>query len=307
MRRVSAGCLNMRWWMTRGNKVWQTCAHSRTGICATRSLPCQVWRSVASVGGFVKEYQVDLDPAALAAHGIALNVVADRIRASNGDVGGKIFEAATVEYYVRGRGYIKSVKDIEDIVLLKVENGTPVYVKNVGKVHLGSDLRRGVVDLDGKGETVGGIIVMRYGENALRVIDGVKKKLAEVQQSLQSGVRVVPVYDRSDLILRAVGHAAGEAAGGVRGGGAGVPRLLPVACAVARSWRSSRCRLRSCSPFCRCRRCISRVTSCPWAVLRLPLERWWMRRSSWWKTRTRDWSILLTSMGGTRPARSDSR
>ena len=131
----------------------------------------------------------------------------NRIRSSNGDVGGKIFEAATVEYYVRGRGYIKSLKDIEDIVL-KVENGTPVYVRNVGKVHLGSDLRRGVAELDGKGETVGGIIVMRYGENALRVIDGVKKKLAQVQASLPPGVRVVPVYDRSDLILRAVGDAA---------------------------------------------------------------------------------------------------
>jgi Cu(I)/Ag(I) efflux system membrane protein CusA/SilA len=159
---------------------------------------------VASVGGFVKEYQVDLDPAALAAHGIPLTLVADRIRSSNGDVGGKIFEAATVEYYVRGRGYIKSIQDIEDIVL-KVENGTPVYVKNVGKVHLGSDLRRGVAELDGKGETVGGIIVMRYGENALRVIDGVKKKFAELQSSLPPGVRIVPVYDRSDLILRAVG------------------------------------------------------------------------------------------------------
>jgi Cu(I)/Ag(I) efflux system membrane protein CusA/SilA len=158
---------------------------------------------VASVGGYVKEYQVDLDPVALAAHGIPLGVVEDRIRASNGDVGGKIFEAATVEYYVRGRGYIKGIKDIEDIVL-KVENGTPVYIKNVAKVHLGSDLRRGVAELDGKGETVGGIVVMRYGENALRVIDGVKQKLAELQASLPPGVRVVPAYDRSDLILRAV-------------------------------------------------------------------------------------------------------
>ena len=159
---------------------------------------------VAPVGGFVKEYQVDLDPVRLAAHGIPVGDVENRIRASNGDVGGKIFEAATTEFYVRGRGYIKSVKDIEDIVL-KVENGTPILVKNVGHVHLGSDLRRGVAELDGKGETVGGVVVMRYGENALRVIDGVKKKLAEVQSSLPPGVRVVPTYDRSDLILRAVG------------------------------------------------------------------------------------------------------
>ena len=159
---------------------------------------------VAPVGGFIREYQIDLDPSALNAHGIAPSDVAMRVRASNGDVGGKIFEAATVEFYVRGRGYIKNVKDIENIVL-KVENGTPVYVKNVGKVHMGSDLRRGVVELDGKGETVGAIVVMRYGENALRVIDGVKKKLAEVQASLPPGVRVVTAYDRSDLILRAVG------------------------------------------------------------------------------------------------------
>ena len=159
---------------------------------------------VAPVGGFVKEYQIDLDPSALAAHGISPADVDSRIRASNGDVGGKIFEAATLEYYVRGRGYIKSLKDIEDIVL-KEENGTPVYVRNVGKVHIGSDLRRGVAELDGQGETVGGIVIMRYGENALRVIDGVKQKLAELQKSLPPGVRVVPVYDRSELILRAVG------------------------------------------------------------------------------------------------------
>ena len=158
---------------------------------------------VAAVGGFVKQYQVDLDPNALTAYGIPLADVVSGIRMSNGDVGGKIFEVATTEYYVRGRGYIKSVADIENIVL-KVGNGTPVYVKNVGTVHLGGDLRRGVAELDGKGEAVGGIVVMRYGENALNVIDGVKKKIAEIQSSLPEGVRVVPTYDRSDLIKRAI-------------------------------------------------------------------------------------------------------
>ena len=158
---------------------------------------------VAPVGGFVKQYQVDLDPNQLVAYNIPLADVVSAIKMSNGDVGGKIFEVATTEYYVRGRGYIKSVADIENIVL-KVENGTPVYVKNVGTVHLGGDLRRGVAELDGKGETVGGIVVMRYGENALNVIDGVKKKLAEIQSSLPAGVRVVPTYDRSDLIKRAI-------------------------------------------------------------------------------------------------------
>ncbi|HEY5753222.1 MAG TPA: CusA/CzcA family heavy metal efflux RND transporter [Chthoniobacterales bacterium] len=158
---------------------------------------------VAPVGGFVKQYQVDLDPNALVAYNIPLAEVVNAIKTSNGDVGGKIFEVATTEYYVRGRGYIKSPSDIENIVL-KVQNGTPVYVKNVGTVHLGGDLRRGVAELDGRGETVGGIVVMRYGENALNVIDGVKKKLKEIQASLPEGVRVVPTYDRSELINRAI-------------------------------------------------------------------------------------------------------
>src|SRR5207237_2233399 len=137
---------------------------------------------VAPVGGFVKQYQVDLDPNALVAYNIPLSDVVNAIKLSNGDVGGKTFEVATTEYYVRGRGYIKSVGDIENVVL-KVDNGTPVYVKNVGTVHLGPAFRRGVADLDGKGEVVGGIVVMRYGENALRVIDGVKSKLAEIKSS----------------------------------------------------------------------------------------------------------------------------
>ena len=158
---------------------------------------------MASVGGFVKEYQIDLDPEKLAAHNVPLASVVDAVKRSNADVGGKIFEVASTEYFVRGRGYIKSVADIENIPL-KVENGTPVYVKNVGAVHLGSDLRRGVAELDGRGETVGGIVVMRYGENALTVIDGIKQKLAEVQSSLPAGVRVVPTYDRSGLIKRSI-------------------------------------------------------------------------------------------------------
>jgi len=158
---------------------------------------------VAPVGGFVKEYQVDLDPNKLAALGIPLSDVVAKIRMSNNDVGGKIFEVSSTEYYVRGRGYIKSLADIEDIPL-KVDHGTPVYVKNVGLVHLGPDLRRGVAELDGKGETVGGIVVMRYGENALTVIDGIKRKLKEIAPSLPPGVRIVPTYDRSELINAAI-------------------------------------------------------------------------------------------------------
>jgi copper/silver efflux system protein len=158
---------------------------------------------VAPVGGFVKQYQVDLDPNALVAYNIPLSDVVNAIKMSNADVGGKIFEVATTEYYIRGRGYIKKIEDIENIVL-KVENGTPVYLKNVANVHLGGDIRRGVAELDGRGEVVGGIVVMRYGENALNVIDGVKKKLEEVKGSLPEGVRVVTTYDRSDLIQRAI-------------------------------------------------------------------------------------------------------
>src|SRR5438034_827874 len=159
---------------------------------------------VAPVGGFVKQYQVDLDPNALVAYNVPVSDVVNAIKMSNADVGGKTFEVATTEYYIRGRGYIKKIEDIENIVL-KVENGTPVYLKNVGNVHLGADLRRGVVELDGRGEVVGGIIVMRYGENALNVINAVKKKLEEVKASLPEGVHVVTTYDRSDLIQRAIG------------------------------------------------------------------------------------------------------
>jgi Cu(I)/Ag(I) efflux system membrane protein CusA/SilA len=158
---------------------------------------------VAPVGGFVKQYQVDLDPNALVAYNIPLSEVVNAIKMSNADVGGRVFEVATTEYFIRGRGYIKKIEDIENIVL-KVESGTPVYLKNIATVHLGGDIRRGVAELDGRGEVVGGIVVMRYGENALNVIDGVKKKIEEIKSSLPEGVRIVPTYDRSDLIKRAI-------------------------------------------------------------------------------------------------------
>jgi len=158
---------------------------------------------VASVGGFVKEYQVDLDPNQLLAYGIPIDEVVNKIRKSNGDVGGRIFEVGSTEYFVRGRGYIKNVEDIENIAL-KTVKGTPVYVKNVGTVHLGPDLRRGVAEWNGQGEVVGGIVAMRYGENALRVIDGIKKKLEEIKPSLPEGVEIITAYDRSQLIKRSI-------------------------------------------------------------------------------------------------------
>src|SRR5437660_10532825 len=158
---------------------------------------------VASVGGFVKQYQVDLDPNKLLAYGIPISEVVNKIRRSNGDVGGKIFEVGSTEFYVRGRGYIKKIEDIENVPL-KSQKGTPVYVKNVGPVHLGPDIRRGIAELNGEGEVVGGIVVMRYGENALRVIDGIKKKLEEIKSSLPEGVEVITAYDRSQLIKRSI-------------------------------------------------------------------------------------------------------
>src|SRR5438034_534153 len=158
---------------------------------------------VAPVGGFVKQYQVDLDPNKLLAYGIPISEVVNKIRMSNGDVGGKIFEVGSTEFYVRGRGYIKKIEDIENVPL-KSQKGTPVYVKNVGTVHLGPDIRRGIAELNGEGEVVGGIVVMRYGENALRVIDGVKKKLEEIKSSLPEGVEVITAYNRGQLIKRSI-------------------------------------------------------------------------------------------------------
>jgi copper/silver efflux system protein len=155
---------------------------------------------VASIGGFVKQYQVNLDSNRLAAYGKSVRDVVDAIRASNNDVEGRLLEFSGREYMVRGRGYLKSIEDIQKVSLGADTRGTPVRVSDVADVHLGPDLRRGVAELDGKGEVVGGIVVMRFGENALRVIERVKAKLGELQTSLPAGVRVVPTYDRSGLI-----------------------------------------------------------------------------------------------------------
>ncbi len=160
---------------------------------------------VASVGGFVKQYQVKIDPNKLIAYGIPINEVIEAVRSSNNDVGGRVVEFASTEYFVRGRGYIKSVEDIENIPVGTNGNGTPVFIRDVAYVELGPDMRRGLAELDGKGETVGGIVVMRYGENALEVIKDVKKKIDEIKPSLPEGVEIVTTYDRSGLIERAIG------------------------------------------------------------------------------------------------------
>src|SRR6266850_2372624 len=160
---------------------------------------------VASLGGFVKQYQVNVDPNKLAAYNIAIKDVVSAIKASNNDVEGRLLEFSGREYMVRGRGYLKSLDDIENVSLGVDPRGTPIRVGDVANVRLGPDIRRGVAELDGKGEVVGGIIVMRFGENALRVIDDVKAKLKEVQQSMPAGVTIVPTYDRSSLIRESIG------------------------------------------------------------------------------------------------------
>lgn len=159
---------------------------------------------VASIGGFEKEYQVTVDPYKLDDFGLSLNQVARAIRRSNNDVGGRVLEIAGHEHFIRGRGYIKSIADIERIALGVNKQGVPITVSNIAKVSLGPAMRRGLAELDGEGETVGGIVIMRYGEDALNVIKRVKKRIAEVKKSLPEGVEIISVYDRSDLIERAI-------------------------------------------------------------------------------------------------------
>ncbi|MBI1807377.1 MAG: efflux RND transporter permease subunit [Ignavibacteria bacterium] len=159
---------------------------------------------VASVGGFVKQYQIDLDPNKLVAYDVNFNMIVDAIKNTNRDVGGKVIESNGAQMYVRGLGYVRSVEEIENISIGTGNNGVPIYVKNVGTVQLGNDLRLGMLDKNGEGEVVGGIIVMRYGENAKDVIQRVKEKIAEIQKGLPNGVEIKTAYDRSDLIERSI-------------------------------------------------------------------------------------------------------
>ena len=158
---------------------------------------------VASVGGFIQQYQVVVDPQKLQAYGLTLSQLTSAIRASNRDVGGRVVEMSETEYVVRGRGYLRNAGDIEQIAL-KMQGGTPVLLGDVARVELGPEERRGVTELNGTGEVVSGIALQRDGQNALRVIDSVKQKLAEIAPSLPQGVTVEAVYDRSDLIHRAI-------------------------------------------------------------------------------------------------------
>ncbi|ADJ28499.1 efflux RND transporter permease subunit [Nitrosococcus watsonii] len=159
---------------------------------------------VASIGGFVKQYQVEVDPNALLAYHIPLSKVKQAIQRSNKDVGGRLVEMAETEYMVRGLGYIQSIEDINNIPVGVDRQGTPIRIADVAHVHLGPELRRGLAELNGEGEVAGGVVVMRYDENALATIQRVRAKLEELKQSLPEGVEIVPVYDRGALIERAV-------------------------------------------------------------------------------------------------------
>ncbi|MCB1463328.1 MAG: efflux RND transporter permease subunit [Nitratireductor sp.] len=158
---------------------------------------------VASVGGFVKQYNIVVDPLRLRAQGISLSALRNAVRASNSDVGGRTLELSEFEYMVRGRGYIKSPADIENIVL-KTDGGIPLRLKDVARVEIGPDERRGITELNGDGEVASGIVLQRFGANALTVIDNVKQRLADILPSLPKGVEIAPVYDRSDLIEAAI-------------------------------------------------------------------------------------------------------
>ncbi len=155
---------------------------------------------VASLGGFVRQYQVLLDPARLLAYGATAREVINAVRGANQDVGARTVEVAGSDYAIRGLGYFRGVGDIGKVAVGVGKDGRPVRVGDVARVTIGPDLRLGIAERDGRGEAVGGVVVMRYGENALRVIDGVKQRIAEIAPALPAGVRIVPTYDRSDLI-----------------------------------------------------------------------------------------------------------
>ena len=165
---------------------------------------------VASVGGHVRQYQVEVDPNKLTAFGLSLTHVRHAIKRSNADIGGKLIEQAETEFMVRGRGYVESVEDLEEVAVGASESGTPILLKNIATVSLGPELRRGLTDLDGEGDVAAGIVIMRFGENALETIRNVKTKLAELELNLPPGVEIVTVYDREPLIERAIENLSGK-------------------------------------------------------------------------------------------------
>jgi Cu(I)/Ag(I) efflux system membrane protein CusA/SilA len=159
---------------------------------------------VASIGGYVRQYQVNVNPEKMKAFGVTLNEIKTAVMRSNNEVGGKIIEMSDAEYFVRGQGYITSVRDVENAVVITGNNGVPVYVRNVANVQIGPDIRRGSLERNGAGQVVGGIVVMRNGENAMDVIERVKQRITEISPGLPAGVRILPAYDRSGLISAAI-------------------------------------------------------------------------------------------------------
>ncbi|MBI2344215.1 MAG: efflux RND transporter permease subunit [Deltaproteobacteria bacterium] len=160
---------------------------------------------VATIGGSVQQYQVQIEPNALLAYNVPITKVVEMIRKGNNDIGARLLEFGGTEYMVRGRGYIRDIEDLKAIVVAVNDNGTPIRVQDLGQVTLGPDIRRGIADLDGRGDSVGGIVVVRYGENAKAVIDRVKQRLDEIRPTLPAGMEIVTTYDRSELIERSVG------------------------------------------------------------------------------------------------------
>lgn len=161
---------------------------------------------VAAIGGYVKQYQVEVDPNVLANYGIPLSKVKNAIKRSNNDVGGRLIEMAETEYMVRGLGYIQSIEDLNSIPIGVTKQGVPIRIRDVADVKLGPELRRGIAELNGEGEVAGGVVIMRFGENALDTIERVREKLDELRKGLPAGVEIVPTYDRGNLIERAVAN-----------------------------------------------------------------------------------------------------
>ena len=198
-------------WVFQYALVDKTGKHDLAELRALQDFKLRYWLTaidgvaeVASVGGFVKEYQVQVDPHRLASFGITLRKVIEAIRRSNNDVGGRVLEISGHEHFVRGRGYLKSKEDLTKVVIGVDNNHVPIKLSQVAEITIGPAMQRGLAELDGEGQTVGGIVVMRYGENALNVIERVKQRLQDVQAGLPDGVEVVITYDRSDLIKRAI-------------------------------------------------------------------------------------------------------
>src|SRR6185295_5286202 len=163
---------------------------------------------VASLGGFGRQYQVNVDPNRLRNYNLSIQRVVDAVRGGNAEAAGRLIEFGGTEYMVRGRGYAKSIADFESIVLSASESGTPVRIRDIGQVTVGPDMRRGLADLDGAGEVVSGIVVMRQGENAVDVIDRVKQRIRQIEPGLPPGMEIVPIYDRSALIRSAIDNVS---------------------------------------------------------------------------------------------------